>query len=53
MAYMDVPPSGTPNGRSVVLLHGMNFFGEAWTATFSKEGYRVIVPDQIGYGAIR
>ena len=35
------------------LLHGMNFFGEAWTETIailSKEGYRVIVPDQIGYG---
>ena len=28
MAYMDVPPAGTPNGRSVVLLHGMNFYGE-------------------------
>src|SRR5687767_15802207 len=53
MAYMDVPPGGAPNGKSVVLLHGMNFFGEAWTETIailSKEGYRVIVPDQIGYG---
>ena len=53
MAYMDVPPSGASNGKSVVLLHGMNFFGEAWTETIeilSKEGYRVIVPDQIGYG---
>jgi pimeloyl-ACP methyl ester carboxylesterase len=53
MAYMDVPPSGASNGRSVVLLHGMNFFGEAWTETIailSKEGYRVTVPDQIGYG---
>jgi hypothetical protein len=55
MAYMDVPPSGTPNGKSVVLLHGMNFFGEAWTETIailSKEGYRVIVPDQIGFWTI-
>jgi pimeloyl-ACP methyl ester carboxylesterase len=53
MAYMDVPPSGLANGKSVVLLHGMNFFGEAWTATIDilrKEGYRVIVPDQVGYG---
>lgn len=53
MAYMDVPPAGTPNGRSIVLLHGMNFFGEAWTSTievFRKEGFRVIVPDQIGFG---
>ena len=53
MAYMDVAPSGTPNGKSVVLLHGMNFFGEAWTETIAilrQEGYRVVVPDQIGYG---
>src|SRR5579863_7384263 len=27
MAYMDVQPSGRPNGRTVVLLHGMNFGG--------------------------
>ena len=53
MAYMDVAAAGTANGRSVVLLHGMNFFGEAWTDTIEilrKEGYRVIVIDQIGYG---
>jgi pimeloyl-ACP methyl ester carboxylesterase len=53
MAFMDVPPVGTGNGKSVILLHGMNFFGEAWTDTIEilrKEGYRVIVPDQVGYG---
>jgi len=53
MAYMDVSPVGTPNGKSVILLHGMNFFAEAWTDTIeilSKEGYRVIAIDQIGYG---
>ena len=47
MAYMDVAPLAAANGRSVVLLHGMNFFGEAWTDTIEilrKEGYRVIVP---------
>ena len=27
MAYMDVQPSGRPNGRTAVLLHGMNFGG--------------------------
>ncbi len=27
MACMDVPPAGVPNGRVVVLLHGMNFGG--------------------------
>src|SRR5262245_30265837 len=53
MAYMDVAPLATSNGKSVVLLHGLNFFGEAWTDTIEilrKEGYRVIVPDQIGFG---
>jgi pimeloyl-ACP methyl ester carboxylesterase len=53
MAYMDVAPVGTPNGKSVILLHGMNFFGEAWASTIEilrKEGYRVIAIDQIGYG---
>ena len=33
MAYMDVAPSAQPNGRTVVLFHGMNFFGEYWAAT--------------------
>lgn len=53
MAYMDVKPAGTPNGRTVVLLHGFNFFGEAWAGTIdalTREGFRVIVPDQIGFG---
>lgn len=53
MAYMDVAPVGAANLRSVVLLHGMNFFGEAWASTIEilrKEGYRVIAVDQIGYG---
>ena len=53
MAYMDVKPTGTPNGQTVVLLHGFNFFGEAWRGTIdvlTREGFRVIVPDQIGFG---
>ena len=53
MAYMDVAPAGQPNGRTVVLLHGMNFFGEYWAATIDvlrKQGFRVVVPDQIGFG---
>ena len=53
MAYMDVAPAGQPNGRNVVLLHGMNFFGEYWTGTIDvlrKQGFRVVVPDQIGFG---
>jgi pimeloyl-ACP methyl ester carboxylesterase len=53
MAYMDVKPTGPANGQSVVLLHGFNFFGEAWRTTIDvlvREGFRVIVPDQIGFG---
>src|SRR3984957_10394720 len=53
MAYMDVPASGQPNGRTVVLLHGMNFGGFYWGGPIEalrKEGFRVVVPDQIGFG---
>ena len=53
MAYMDVPPSGPANGRSVVLMHGKNFGGYYWrdvAQSLAAAGYRVIVPDQIGWG---
>jgi len=53
MAYMDVPPSGTANGRTVVLFHGMNFGGFYFAGPIDvlrKEGFRVVVPDQIGFG---
>jgi pimeloyl-ACP methyl ester carboxylesterase len=52
MAYMDVAPA-QPNGRVVVLLHGRNFPSSYWAPvikTLSEAGYRVIVPDQIGFG---
>lgn len=52
MAYMDVQPV-TPNGKAVMLLHGKNFCGAYWDSTasdLSKNGYRVIIPDQIGFG---
>ena len=53
MAYMDVPPSAAANGKTVVLLHGKSFSGNYWAhmiATLTAQGYRVIVPDQIGFG---
>jgi pimeloyl-ACP methyl ester carboxylesterase len=53
MAYMDVPAQGQPNGRTVVLFHGMNFAGFYWGGPIEalrKEGFRVVVPDQIGFG---
>jgi len=52
MAYMDVQPSN-PNGRFVLLLHGKNFAANYWEQTakdLSAAGYRVIMPDQIGFG---
>jgi pimeloyl-ACP methyl ester carboxylesterase len=53
MAYMDVAPSGPANGKTVVLLHGKSFSGDYWARTIAKlsaDGYRVVVPDQIGFG---
>ncbi|ADO67843.1 alpha/beta fold hydrolase [Stigmatella aurantiaca] len=53
MAYMDVKPPGKANGRTVLLLHGKNFFGGYWRATIQAltgAGYRVVVPDQVGFG---
>jgi pimeloyl-ACP methyl ester carboxylesterase len=50
---MDVAPQGQANGHTVVLLHGNNFAGFYFGVVIDalrKEGFRVIVPDQIGYG---
>jgi len=53
IAFMDVAPTGAANGHTVVLLHGNNFagfyFGRVIEAV-RQQGFRVIVPDQIGYG---
>ena len=52
MAYMDVAPA-QPNGRTVMLLHGRNFPSSYWApviGTLSNAGYRVLVPDQVGFG---
>jgi pimeloyl-ACP methyl ester carboxylesterase len=52
MAYMDVAPA-QPNGRVVVLLHGRNFPASYWAPVIkvlTDAGYRVVVPDQIGFG---
>lgn len=53
MAYMDVKSENEGNGKTVVLLHGKNFSGSYWERTIrdlSSRGFRVIVPDQIGFG---
>jgi pimeloyl-ACP methyl ester carboxylesterase len=52
MAYLDVAPA-QPNGRTVLLLHGKNFTAAAWASTIallSERGFRVVAPDQIGFG---
>jgi pimeloyl-ACP methyl ester carboxylesterase len=53
MAYMDVPPESEPNGKTVVLMHGKAFGGyyfEHVIEALTSAGYRVVVPDQIGWG---
>lgn len=52
MAYMDVQPDDA-SGKTVLLFHGKNFNGAYWETTIEAltgEGYRVIAPDQIGFG---
>jgi pimeloyl-ACP methyl ester carboxylesterase len=52
MVYMDVAPATTARG-TVVLLHGKNFSGSYFETTaiaLRDAGYRVIMPDQIGFG---
>ena len=52
MAYMDVKPTGPPNGKTAVLFHGKNFCAATWQGTIvalTAAGYRVIAVDQIGF----
>ncbi len=51
MRYMDV--GNTNADKVIVLLHGKNFSGYYWEQTANdlvKKNYRVIIPDQIGFG---
>lgn len=53
MAYMDAKSTADANGRTVILFHGKNFNGYYWkdvAARLTKEGFRVIIPDQTGWG---
>jgi pimeloyl-ACP methyl ester carboxylesterase len=52
MAYIDAQPTGAAKG-TVVLLHGKNFSAGYWARTIealTAVGFRVIAPDQIGFG---
>jgi pimeloyl-ACP methyl ester carboxylesterase len=53
MAFMDVAPQGTANGHTVMIFHGHNFAGFYFGSIIDalrKEGFRLVVVDQIGYG---
>jgi pimeloyl-ACP methyl ester carboxylesterase len=53
MAYMDIPPSTEQNGKTVVLFHGKAFgcyYFRNVIEALTGAGYRVIAPDQIGWG---
>lgn len=53
LALYDVAPAAPANGRTVVLLHGKNFWGDAWAdvaRSLAARGFRVVVPDQLGFG---
>ena len=52
MAYMDIAPTAKPRNRTVVLMHGKNFDSSYWAgpiADLAGAGFRVVVPDQIGF----
>ncbi|GAB2684622.1 alpha/beta fold hydrolase [Aliiglaciecola aliphaticivorans] len=51
MRYMDVGKKSAD--KTIVLLHGKNFAGYYWERVAKdlvKQNYRVIIPDQIGFG---
>jgi len=53
IAYMDVAPTGEPNGRAVYLTHGMSYYGMYWGETIealTEAGYRVVAEDRLGWG---
>lgn len=52
MAYIDAKPA-QQDYKTVLLLHGKNFNAAYWDETIKSltdNGYRVIAPDQIGFG---
>ena len=53
MAYMNILPSTAPNGKTVVLFHGKAFgcyYFQNIIEALIGSGYRVLAPDQIGWG---
>lgn len=53
MAYMDILPEKAKSAKIALLLHGKNFNGYYWKDVANyllDKGYRVIIPDQVGWG---
>jgi pimeloyl-ACP methyl ester carboxylesterase len=53
IAYMDVAPTGTPNGLTAVLLHGGSYYSWYWEdqiEALTEAGFRVIAKDRLGWG---
>ncbi|MEC7860503.1 MAG: alpha/beta hydrolase, partial [Pseudomonadota bacterium] len=53
IAYMDVAPTGSANGRTVIFHHGGYYYSWYWEnqiRALSEEGYRVIAKDRLGWG---
>lgn len=51
MAYIYL--QGDKNKPTMTLMHGKNFNADYWTSTaryLHKQGYSVLIPDQIGFG---
>ncbi|MFW6200329.1 MAG: alpha/beta fold hydrolase [Gemmatimonadota bacterium] len=53
IGYMDVAPTGTANGQTVLLLHGGSYYGWYWEEQIedlAEAGFRVVVKDRLGWG---
>jgi hypothetical protein len=53
MAYMDIAPDKESNGKTIVLFYGKEFDGYYFHSVIEAltgSGYRVVAPDQIGWG---
>lgn len=53
LAFMDIPPPGRYNGHTAVLLEDHDFPASYWVDVIhalSAQGWRVVVPDMIGFG---
>ncbi|MFZ3200918.1 MAG: alpha/beta hydrolase [Candidatus Acidiferrales bacterium] len=54
IAYRDVPATAKANGETVLLFHGEDFSGTYWektAQTLAADGFHVVIPDQLGFGA--